>query len=112
MELTHEQLAALLKDLELNRDVADVRRSSRTVIRRQVKITLADHHTDAPEVEVVLQDISRGGIRVTHHEGLPQGKRFTLHLSANGKMIPINCTVRHCEMVKQHLFRIGAEFTQ
>ncbi len=110
MELSQQQLVSLLEQLELDRDPLEVRQTSRTVIRRHVKIIPEGHHPETPEIDVVLQDISRGGIRITHHEGLPRGKKFVLNLTAAGDTTRMSCVVCHCEMVKHHLFRIGASF--
>jgi hypothetical protein len=111
MELSRQQLASLLENLELDRDATEVRRSSRTVLRRGVKIIPQGQHSGSSEIDVVLQDISRGGIRISHHEGLPKGKKFVLTLKVAGNVTRMSCVVCHCEMVKQHLFQIGAKFT-
>jgi hypothetical protein len=110
MELSHQQLASLLDQLEQDRDPSEVRRTSRSIVRRRVKITPEGQHPETPEIDVVLQDISRGGIRISHHEGLPRGKKFVLTLMAAGNLTRMSCVVCHCEMVKQHLFQIGAKF--
>lgn len=110
MELSHDQFVALLQRFESNPEPEDVRRTARVTIRRHVTI-VTDARNEAARVEVVLQDISRGGVCLTHHEGMPRDKRFLLLLpDVEGDSVSIPCIVRHCEMVKQHMFRIGAQF--
>jgi c-di-GMP-binding flagellar brake protein YcgR len=109
MELSLDQFVALLQRFESNPEPQDVRRTARIVIRRHVTI-VTESNAGGTEMELVLQDISRGGVSLTHHEGMPRDKRFVLLLPTKGSREPIQCVVRHCEMVKQHLFRIGAQF--
>ena len=62
--------------------------------------------------EVILQDISRHGVQISHHEGMARDKQFVLVLPLSLHTLRLTCAVRHCEMIKQHLFQIGAEFQQ
>ena len=109
MALSQQELVEILRRFESNPEPQEVRRNVRVAVRRHVTI-VTDPEAHTGETEVILQDLSRGGVRLTHHEGMPPGKKFLLLLpgSPGSKMLP--CIVRHCEMVKQHLFRIGAEF--
>jgi hypothetical protein len=110
MELSHEQFVDLLHRFESNPEPEEVRRTARIVIRRHVTI-ITDPLGESRKLEVVLQDISRGGVCITHHEGMPRDKKFMLYLpGAAGENISMPCIVRHCVMIKQHLFRIGAQF--
>lgn len=110
MALSQQELIDLLQRFESTPDPQEVRRNVRVAARRHVTI-LTDPAGHAGEKDMVLQDLSCGGVSLTHHEAMPRGKRFLLLLPGPGdapKTLP--CVVRHCEMVKQHLFRIGAEF--
>ncbi|HEY2585883.1 MAG TPA: PilZ domain-containing protein [Tepidisphaeraceae bacterium] len=109
MALSQQELIEILQRFESTPDSHEVRRSVRVAVRRHVTI-LTDPEARAGETEVVLQDISRGGVRLTHHEAMPRGRRFLLLLPGAAGSMGLPCVVRHCEMVKQHLFRIGAEF--
>jgi hypothetical protein len=109
MELTQQQLAEVVAQFESVPEPQDVRRAPRVAIRRHVSILAdAEHHND--EKAVVLQDISRRGISLTYHEAMARGKRFLLRLPVKGQAMELPCVVCNCEMVKQHLFRIGAAF--
>ena len=110
MALSNQQLMDVLAFFESSPDPHEVRRAARVSVRRPVTI-ITDPQSDAGTKEVVLQDISRGGVRITHHDALARDARFLLLLpSRGGSSVEVPCTVRHCEMLKQHLFRIGAEF--
>ena len=110
MELSHQQFADLLQRFESTPEPEEVRRSARIVIRRRATIVL-DPDSNPKEVDVVLQDISRGGVCITHHEGMPRDKKFRLILpGSDGRAVAMDCVVRHCTMIKQHLFRIGGQF--
>lgn len=110
MELSHQQLIEILHLFESSREPQEVRQTARLSIRRNVTI-LTEPQGDAGKKAVVLQDISRGGVRITYHEAFARDKKFQLLLpSRSGGEIAIPCVVRHCEMIKQHLFRIGAQF--
>jgi hypothetical protein len=108
MELTLDQFIDLLRRFEANPEPREVRRTARISIRRQV--TIITDPIDGTESEMVLQDISRGGVSLTHHEGMPRDKRFVLVLPTAGQRQEVTCVVRHCEMIKHHLFKIGAQF--
>jgi hypothetical protein len=108
--LSHEQLLDVLSFFESTPDPLEVRRAVRVAVRRHVTL-VSDPNSDAGTREVVLQDISRGGVRITHHEAFARDFRFQLMLpTRGGTLVAVPCVVRHCEMLKQHLFRIGAEF--
>lgn len=110
MELSYQQLLEALQVFESAAGPDEIRRTARISIRRHITIVI-DPHADDARQEVVLQDISRGGVRITYHEAFPRDKKFWLLLPIrSGEMLSVPCTVRHCEMVKQHLFRIGAQF--
>lgn len=109
MELSQQQLVEVLERLESAAEPTEVRRTPRIAIRRHV-ILLANADNREDEKAVVLQDISRGGISLTYHEAMPPGRRFILRLPAKDQAIELLCVVRNCQMIKQHLFRIGAEF--
>ena len=111
MALSQQQLFDILQRFESNPEPLEARRTARVAIRRHVTI-LTEPDVRAGEKQVVLQDISRGGVSLTHHDALPREKKFLMLLPAHGAdgTIELPCVVRHCEMVKQHLFRIGAEF--
>jgi c-di-GMP-binding flagellar brake protein YcgR len=110
VELSHQQLIEVLTAFESTPDPREVRRTARLSIRRHVTI-VTEPETGQGKKQVVLQDISRGGVRITYHEAFAQGKRFQLLLpDPAGGEVAIPSVVRHCEMVKQHLFRIGAQF--
>ena len=110
MELSHQQLSEILRLFESSPENGEVRQTARLSVRRHVTI-VTEPNADAGKKAVVLQDISRGGVRITHHDAYPQGMRFYLMLpSPAGGEVALPCVVRHCEMVKQHLFRIGAQF--
>lgn len=110
MELSYQQLLDALQVFESSAGAQEIRRTARLSIRRNVTIVIDPQAEDAKQ-EVVLQDISRGGVRISYHEAFPQGKKFWLLLpSPSGGSLSVPCTVRHCEMIKQHLFRIGAQF--
>jgi hypothetical protein len=108
MELSLDQFVDLLRRFEASPEPQDVRRTARIAIRRQV--TIITDPILGTETEMVLQDISRGGISLTHHEGMPRDKRFVLILPTPGERQEVTCVVRHCQMIKHHLFRIGAQF--
>lgn len=109
MALSQQELLDILQRFESAPDPQEVRRSVRVAVRRHVTI-LIEPEARSGEREVVLQDISRGGVRLTHHEAMPRGKKFLLLLPGATASMGLPCIVRHCEMAKQHLFRIGAEF--
>lgn len=110
VELSYQQLLDVLRVFESSLGLNEVRRTARISIRRNITI-VTDPQADDARQEVVLQDISRGGVRITYHEAFPRDKKFWLLLpSPAGGELPIPCIVRHCEMLKQHLFRIGAQF--
>ena len=110
MELSHQQLIEILTAFESTPDSNEVRRTARLSVRRHVTI-VTEPETGGGHKEVVLQDISRGGVRITYHEAFAQGKRFQLLLpNPAGGEVAIPSVVRYCEMIKQHLFRIGAQF--
>jgi hypothetical protein len=108
MELSLDQFVDLLRRFEANPEPQDVRRTARIAMRRQV--TIITDPIAGTETEMVLQDISRGGISMTHHEGMPRDKRFVLVLPMPGERQQVMCVVRHCQMIKHHLFKIGAQF--
>ena len=111
MELSRPDFDQLLRQLETSPCPDEVRRQSRVLTRRRISIVTDPDDTSRPVADVVLQDISPAGIAITHHIGMPVGKRFEVLLPApGGGQRGIMCKVRHCEMLKQHLFRIGAEF--
>jgi hypothetical protein len=109
MALSQQELVDILQRFESTPEPQEVRRSPRVAVRRHVTI-LTEPEPGSGEKEVVLQDISRGGVSLTHHEALPRGKKFLLLLPGPAGSMSLPCIVRHCEMAKQHLFRIGAEF--
>ncbi|HWF11635.1 MAG TPA: PilZ domain-containing protein [Bryobacteraceae bacterium] len=110
MELSQQQLTDILRLFESSPETGEVRQTARLSIRRNVTI-VTEPNVDAGKKAVVLQDISRGGVRITYHEAFPRDRKFSLLLpSPAGGEIAVPCIVRHCEMVKQHLFRIGAQF--
>lgn len=112
MALSQQQLFEILRRFESSPEPHEVRRTVRVSVRRHVTI-LTDPEARAGEKQVVLQDLSRGGVSLTHHDALPREKRFLILLPvehAGREFTELPCIVRHCEMVKQHLFRIGAEF--
>jgi len=108
MELSLDQFIDLLRRFEANPETQEVRRTARIAIRRRV--TIITDPVDGTQTEMVLQDISRGGVSLTHHEGMPRDKRFVLILPTEGPRQEVPCIVRHCEMIKHHLFKIGAQF--
>lgn len=110
MELSHQQLSEILRLFELTPEGGEVRQTARLSIRRNVTI-VTEPNSDAGKKAVVLQDISRGGVRITYHEAFARDMKFFLLLpSPAGGDVAVPCIVRHCEMIKQHLFRIGAQF--
>jgi hypothetical protein len=111
MALSQQELADILQRFESTPEPQEeVRRTVRVAIRRHVTIW-TEPETRSGEKEMVLQDISRGGVSLTHHEALPRGKKFLLVLPGPaGEPMMLPCIVRYCEMAKQHLFRIGAQF--
>lgn len=109
MELSYQQFLDVLRIFESSAGPNEVRRTARLSIRRNVTI-ITDPQADDARLEVVLQDISRGGVRITYHEAFARDKKFWLLLPTPGGEFTVPCTVLHCEMIKQHLFRIGAQF--
>ena len=110
MELSRREFFELLQRFESNPEPEEIRRTARVVLRRHVTI-ITDWEIEGGRLEVVLHDISRGGVCLTHHEGMPKDKEFTLLLpDVSGTPLPMVCVVRHCGVVHQHRFRIGAEF--
>ena len=110
MEFSPAEFDELLRQFELKGSADDVRTRPRVMIRRGLTIVTDPDDPSRPVADVVLQDISPGGLSLTHHTAMPPGKKFQVLLpSAHGPR-KVNCTVRHCTMVKQHLFRIGARF--
>ena len=110
MALSHQELMDVVEFLESAPESQEVRRAARVCVRRQVTI-VTDRQTDAGIKQVVLQDISRGGVRFTHHDAFARDSKFHLLLPARGgQLVEVPCTVRHCQMLKQHLFTVGAEF--
>jgi len=108
MELSLDQFVELLRRFEACPEAHDVRRTARISIRRRV--TIITDPILGTQSEMILQDISRGGVSLTHHEGMPRDKRFVLLLPTPGNGEQVACVVRHCQMVKHHLFKIGAQF--
>lgn len=112
MELSYQQLLDVLRIFESSAGPNEMRHTARISIRRNITI-VTDPQTDDGKHQVVLQDISRGGFRITHHNAFPPDKKFWLLLpSPAGGELSIPCIVRHCEMLKQHLFQIGAQFEE
>jgi hypothetical protein len=109
VELSYQQLLDVLRIFESSAGPNEVRRTARISIRRNITI-ITDPQADDARLEVVLQDISRGGVRITYHEAFARDKKFWLLLPSPGGELTVPCTVLHCEMIKQHLFRIGAQF--
>jgi hypothetical protein len=110
VSLSHQQLTDVLRWFESTPEADDVRKTPRVSIRRHVTIVI-DPQSDTGTRAVVLQDISRGGVRLTYHEAFARGSKFQLMLpNPDGRQVLLPCVVQHCEMVKQHLFRIGAQF--
>jgi hypothetical protein len=109
MDLPLNQFVDLLVRFESTPEPEEVRRTVRVMVRRQVSIVL-ESDGQKRELDLVLHDLSRGGVSLTHHEGMPKEKKFTLLLSAGGERLSIPCVVRNCQMIRQHMFRIGAEF--
>lgn len=110
MALSHQELMDVVKFFESAPEPQEVRRAARVSFRRHVTI-VTDPKSDAGTKQVVLQDISRGGVRFTYHDAFARDSRFLLLLPGrDGQPVEVPCTVRHCEMLKQHLFRVGAEF--
>jgi hypothetical protein len=111
MALSRDQFAELLERFEASPDPLDARHSRRVAVRRHVAVMTDPADPSHEEARVVLQDVSRGGACITHHEGMPRGKRFVLLFpGSDDTRISVPCVVRNCQMVRQHLFRIGAEF--
>jgi hypothetical protein len=110
VELSHQQLTEILRLFESTPETGEVRQTARLSIRRNVTI-VTDPSVEDGKKAVVLQDISRGGVRISYHEAFSRDKKFSLLLpNPAGGEIAIPCIVRHCDMIKQHLFRIGAQF--
>lgn len=110
MEISYQQLLDVIRIFESSSGPDESRQTARLALRRPVTIVIDPQAVDGKQ-EVVLQDISRGGVRISYHEAFPRGKKFSLLLPATtGGHLTIPCTVRHCEMINQHLFRIGAQF--
>jgi hypothetical protein len=110
MELPLQQFIELLQRFESSPEPEEIRRTVRVIVRRQVSIIIIDTDGNHRELDLVLQDFSRGGVSLTHHEGMPTDKKFVLVLSVGGERLSIPCVVRNCQMIKQHMFRIGAQF--
>lgn len=110
MALSHQELMDVVEFFESAPDPQEVRRTARVSIRRQVTI-VTDPQSAAGIKLVVLQDISRGGMRFTHHDAFARDSKFLLLLPGRGGLqVEVPCTVRHCQMLKQHRFVVGAEF--
>ena len=111
MQLSRPDFDQLLKQFEATVTPEELRRQSRVLTRRRLTIVTDPDDPSRPVAEVVLRDISPAGLAITHHSGMPVGKRFEVILPAvGGATSSIPCVVRNCQMLKQHLFRIGAEF--
>ena len=110
MQLTDDDFAGLLRRWETDREKSEGRRSPRVLTRRRVTLISDPEDAILGQTELTLLDISRGGVRISHHQGMPVGKRFVLVLAAEPAPFRAICVVRHCEMVKFDLFHIGAEF--
>ena len=63
-------------------------------------------------VSVHVRDISSEGICISDHEAMRKGKRFIVRLPRTGTSEPVMliCTVKHCRMISDDKFDIGAEF--
>ena len=111
MQLSRPDFDQLLRQFEATATPEELRRQSRVLTRRRLTIVTDPDDPARPVAEVVLRDISPAGLAITHHSGMPVGKRFDVILpTTTGETTAIPCVVRNCQMLKQHLFRIGAEF--
>jgi hypothetical protein len=111
MQLSRPDFDRLLRQFEATAVPEELRRQSRVLTRRRLTIVTDPDDPARPMADVVLRDISPAGIAITHHTGMPVGKRFEMMFPADGEeRSAIVCVVRNCQMLKQHLFRIGAEF--
>jgi len=63
-------------------------------------------------VQVVVRDLSAGGIGILHTEAFRVGAQFNLELKSDktGKTSTILCTVRWTRSVGSNLHEIGAQF--
>jgi len=111
MQLSRPDFDQLLRQFEATATPEELRRQPRVLTRRCLTIVTDPDDPARPVAEVVLRDISPVGLAMTHHSGMPVGKRFEVLLpAAGGATTAVPCVVRNCQMLKQHLFRIGAEF--
>ena len=112
MELSKEDFWAVVGGLEAQPDTEEMRRASRVMLRRLVTVVPEPPVPGGELVGVRLRDVSRGGVCILHHQGMPKGKQFVLRLPrAGAPELSVRCTVRHCEMVRQDVYAIGAEFS-
>src|SRR5689334_21286967 len=120
MRLTSEQFGRLLMAVARQppgaaaggvRDDQDERRSEPRVPADGVVVLMPENADDVP-IHARLRNISRGGVGFTHHNGLPKGRRMTVHLpTARGEdQVPVLCEVRHCEQTGETTYTIGVAF--
>jgi hypothetical protein len=110
VQLSRPEFDRLLRQFEAAVAPDEMRRDPRVLTRRRLSIVTDPDDPARPVADVVLRDISPAGIAITHHTGMPVGKRFEALLPGPDGGTALLCVVRHCEMLKEHLFRIGAEF--
>jgi anti-sigma regulatory factor (Ser/Thr protein kinase)/c-di-GMP-binding flagellar brake protein YcgR len=59
--------------------------------------------------DAVSRDFSRGGVTLLQ-EGLAQGQRIVIGITASGKLVPIPAVVRHCRTIGAGSIELGCEF--
>ena len=108
-----EQIVASLREQDEAAD-SEKRRKPRVGLKA-ARVNIVPLNSEGqPEspVSVHVRDISSEGICISDHEAMRKGKRFIVRLPRTGVSEPVMliCTVKHCRMISDDKFDIGAEF--
>jgi hypothetical protein len=111
MGLSAEQFDKVLAALLGQSGLSEQRQEHRVSISAAVLLTADIEVADHPPIQALLTDLSRGGAVLTHHAGLPAGRRMSIHLPMiGGEPEAVRCEVRHCDLIRESWFLIGVAF--
>lgn len=114
MKLSREQFQDIISHLVSDRSdrVGEKRREPRVGVRFEAVVTpLTPDETGIHKMPMFIRDISPSGINVLSHRNMPRKMEFILELrtSDESAFLIARYEVRHCKVLSETLFSVGAK---
>jgi hypothetical protein len=108
MEFSSEQFRSIIDGLKgQHSEQGDLRKNARAGLTAHVRIIRAGRKIR----EIILRDLSVGGVGVISHEPFQPKEKFIIRLPAIGESSQfVLCAVCHCRQVESQLYVVGAKF--